>query len=328
MERKLNYTRQELYNLVWAHPVPKLAKVYGLSDRGFAKLCDRNSVPTPPRGYWAMSPAAKRGLKPPLLLESGVGQNVRMPVPATLSSAASAGESRYRRLYDELVGSLPPVHVPKALKNPHREIRKILDQDALRQLEPALAPIFQSALYYPEQAQTKNPGRLVASLAQAVLRRGGRLVQAEVTDIEIGPDGPVALQTTAGRHPVELLVLCAGAWSGRLAKGNTAQQWVKLEMLSGSGSFLLDGFGSFAACFFVGLHEIDVTYAQCRGEFKQGNHSWIAAPALEIADVLLGKARCIRELFLREALLLPQPPEISADQLAHVHSRKLRLYIL
>ena len=118
------------------------------------------------------------------------------------------------------------------------------------------------------------------------------------------------------------------AWSGRLAKGNTAQQWVKLEMLSGSGSFLLDGFGSFAACFFVGLHEIDVTYAQCRGEFKQGNHSWIAAPALEIADVLLGKARCIRELFLREALLLPQPPEISADQLAHVHSSKLRLYIL
>lgn len=94
---------------------------------------------------------------------------------------------------------------------------EILDRDALRQLEPALAPIFQSALYYPEQAQTKNPGRLVASLAQAVLRRGGRLVQAEVTDIEIGPDGPVALETTAGRHPVELLVVCAGAWSGRLA---------------------------------------------------------------------------------------------------------------
>lgn len=131
MERKPNLTRQELYDLVWAHPVSKLAKVYGLSDRGFAKLCDRNSVPTPPRGYWAMSPAAKRGLKPPLLLESGIGQNVRMPVPATFSSDTSAGESRYRRLYDELVGSLPPVHVAKTLKNLHREIRKILDQDAL-----------------------------------------------------------------------------------------------------------------------------------------------------------------------------------------------------
>ncbi len=51
MERKPNLTRQELYDRVWAHPVSKIAKVYGLSDRGLAKLCDRNSVPTPPRGY-------------------------------------------------------------------------------------------------------------------------------------------------------------------------------------------------------------------------------------------------------------------------------------
>jgi hypothetical protein len=31
---------------------------------------------------------------------------------------------------------------------------------------------------------------------------------------------------------------------------------------------------------------------------------------------------------LREAFLLPQSPEVSANQLAHIHSRKLLLYIL
>lgn len=93
----------------------------------------------------------------------------------------------------------------------------ILNEDELRQLEPALAPIFKSAIFYPEQGQTKNPGRLVASLAANVVRKGGRIVQAKVTDIEMGPNGPTALQTSEGRHPVEHLAVCAGAWSGKLA---------------------------------------------------------------------------------------------------------------
>lgn len=134
MERKSNLTRQQLYDLVWAHPVSELAKVYGLSDRGFARLCDRNSVPTPPRGYWAKSPSARRGLKPPLLLQSGSGQDITMPSSAAqkaaMSSNGAEGENRYRQLYEELRTSLPALPVAKTLVKPHPEIKKILDQDA------------------------------------------------------------------------------------------------------------------------------------------------------------------------------------------------------
>ena len=46
-------TRRDLYELVWATPLSKLADQFGISDRGLAKICERHRVPSPPRGYWA-----------------------------------------------------------------------------------------------------------------------------------------------------------------------------------------------------------------------------------------------------------------------------------
>lgn len=46
-------TRKELYAQVWAEPMTKLARRYGLSDRGLAKICTRMGIPVPGRGYWA-----------------------------------------------------------------------------------------------------------------------------------------------------------------------------------------------------------------------------------------------------------------------------------
>lgn len=71
-----------------------------------------------------------------------------------------------------------------------------------------------------------------------------------------------------------------------------------------------------------------MTDAQRAGQFKQRYDSWITAATLQVTDVLLGEAGRFGEFLLREALLLPQSCEIPTDQLAHVHRRKLRLYIL
>jgi len=95
---------------------------------------------------------------------------------------------------------------------------QILDQDELRQLEPSLAPIYRRAVYLPEQGQTKNPGRLVASLAEHAARQGVRFVRATVMGFETGPEGPTAILTDAGKRPVERIVLAAGAWSAELAR--------------------------------------------------------------------------------------------------------------
>lgn len=45
--------REKLHKEVWQTPVRQLAKKYGMSDVGLAKVCKRMDIPLPPRGYWA-----------------------------------------------------------------------------------------------------------------------------------------------------------------------------------------------------------------------------------------------------------------------------------
>lgn len=45
--------RSELYNMVWARPVTKVAQELGISDVGLSKVCARYGIPVPPRGHWA-----------------------------------------------------------------------------------------------------------------------------------------------------------------------------------------------------------------------------------------------------------------------------------
>ncbi len=101
----------------------------------------------------------------------------------------------------------------------HHGVRvEVLNANEIHDLEPALAPIFKSAVYLPEQGQCPNPGRLVASLAELATRNGARFIRGRVSRFEQGPSGPTALMMEDGsRLPVETVVLAAGAWSARLA---------------------------------------------------------------------------------------------------------------
>ncbi len=48
-----NFTRGELYELVWSNPMSKLAKRLGVSDVGLAKAYGRAAIPLPGVEYWA-----------------------------------------------------------------------------------------------------------------------------------------------------------------------------------------------------------------------------------------------------------------------------------
>ena len=63
---KTTFERQQLFDEVWATPVAKLAKGYGLSDVGLRKICVALDVPLPPRGYWQKLAAGKTIPKPVL----------------------------------------------------------------------------------------------------------------------------------------------------------------------------------------------------------------------------------------------------------------------
>lgn len=93
-----------------------------------------------------------------------------------------------------------------------------IGEGEIRQLEPALNRRFRVGIFAPDNGSTVDPHRLVKAIAERFQRLGGKIVLAEVRDVEIGDAGPVALLTDTGRLPVDRVVLAAGAWSGKLAR--------------------------------------------------------------------------------------------------------------
>lgn len=59
-------TRADLYALVWAEPMLKVAARFGVSSSYMARICTLMNVPRPERGHWAKVAVGKTPLKPEL----------------------------------------------------------------------------------------------------------------------------------------------------------------------------------------------------------------------------------------------------------------------
>ncbi len=94
-QERICLKRDALYEQVWSQPLIDLAKQYGLSDVGLAKICRKLKIPLPGRGYWAKYKAGRippRPSLPPLkkndLAEVIVNKPELLPVePQTLTEA-------------------------------------------------------------------------------------------------------------------------------------------------------------------------------------------------------------------------------------------------
>lgn len=58
--------REELYRLVWAEPMTKVAARFEVSGSYLARVCETLAVPRPPRGHWAKLAVGKAAPAPPL----------------------------------------------------------------------------------------------------------------------------------------------------------------------------------------------------------------------------------------------------------------------
>ena len=65
-EERADVTREELYALVWAQPMIKLATQFDVSSSYMARVCTLMHVPRPERGYWAKLAFGKETRKPAL----------------------------------------------------------------------------------------------------------------------------------------------------------------------------------------------------------------------------------------------------------------------
>ena len=90
---------------------------------------------------------------------------------------------------------------------------EVLDSDQLRQMEPGLSRDWTRALHYQDSGFVTHPFALTRSYLEAFLARGGKLLREQARRFEMGEHGPVKLVTDRGMHPLDQVVIAAGAWS-------------------------------------------------------------------------------------------------------------------
>ncbi len=95
--------RETLYNQVWETPMVHLAKDYGISNVGLAKICESYDIPRPGLGYWAKLAYGKAPKRPPL---PKTLENLEIQIAATPPKPES-----------DL--ALPEAEVGRELQKPH-----------------------------------------------------------------------------------------------------------------------------------------------------------------------------------------------------------------
>lgn len=116
MYKQVEFSRKELYEMVWARQVLVIAKEIGVSDVALSKACRRAGIPLPARGYWAAAKSG-RSLKMPALTAPEEGQ------PTTVRF--SVLENPPARPPKVIAPTVPPIAVPTQLAKPHRLVAEL-----------------------------------------------------------------------------------------------------------------------------------------------------------------------------------------------------------
>lgn len=95
---------------------------------------------------------------------------------------------------------------------------RVVPQAALRDLEPALAPVFKHAVMLEDWAHIDDPKRIVDTLRARVVAQGATLITADVVGLAVpGADAAGVVLRDGNTVSADRVVVAAGAWSARLA---------------------------------------------------------------------------------------------------------------
>jgi D-amino-acid dehydrogenase len=103
------------------------------------------------------------------------------------------------------------------LKREHGIPMEILDASGIRELLPALAPIHNHGVFYPDYAHTVDPFVLAQTLGSRLAQGGALFVKDEATGFSFEGDRVSAVRTAGSSHKAHIVVVAAGAYSRPLA---------------------------------------------------------------------------------------------------------------
>lgn len=90
-------SREEIYALVWEHPLNRVGPDLGLDGPRLAKHCDKRQIPYPPPGYWSKKAVGRAPAAPPL-----------PPDPEPVDKPAVARRPRLSKWREPGLGLAPP----------------------------------------------------------------------------------------------------------------------------------------------------------------------------------------------------------------------------
>jgi D-amino-acid dehydrogenase len=136
----------------------------------------------------------------------------------TRGTEASALIERCGQLYvSERDGGAQGTELTRFMREAAGVRAVVLDADGIRELEPALAPIFRSGLLLPDNGRCRDPGRLVAVLTAEAIRNGATLTRGKVTGFVREGRRVAQVLVDGTAQAVERVVIAAGIGSRDLA---------------------------------------------------------------------------------------------------------------
>lgn len=183
------FSRQNLYELVWAEPMSTAAKRFGISDVALKKVCAKSHVPVPPRGHWAKNQAGKKTWKVPLpprppgmVDEIEIGSRSAYPYPGWTEAEIlgpipdpPSFEEPLESVRERVRKQIRRVAVARNLSNPHPTIGRVLQDDELRAEKSRTSPFvltWDKPLFDTPLARRRL--RIVSALFLATARAGGK----------------------------------------------------------------------------------------------------------------------------------------------------------
>jgi D-amino-acid dehydrogenase len=95
---------------------------------------------------------------------------------------------------------------------------EILGANEARALEPALAPVFAGAAFFPKAGNLTSPIAMTRSIAARLAQNGAKIERRKISRIEPTEGGAVLIDDAGGRSRHDWLVIAAGAWSRSLLR--------------------------------------------------------------------------------------------------------------
>ncbi len=92
-------------------------------------------------------------------------------------------------------------------------VPELIEGPAVQEYDPALGPDITCLAVMKDHGFIRSPGGYVQALAKALADRGGKIMQAEVTDFDLTDGKITGVQTSTGTIPCDAVVLATGVWS-------------------------------------------------------------------------------------------------------------------